>query len=193
MFYELTELEGIDAAELFSLSIVGEEDPVDPLFDYVLQGDDTSIGTNLDDDINGRSGNDTIFARAGNDTLTGGIGQDLLFGGGGDDTLIGIEPLANGTTGEIDIFNGGNGQDTFVLGDGSSITYYAEGGDSDYAIIEDFANDVFQLGSTNLDNYEVDGDFTIGGRSGASILFDGDLIAIVEGVSASDFSLGDFI
>jgi Ca2+-binding RTX toxin-like protein len=207
VFYEISDLKGIDAATLYSLEVGGLEDPADPFFDYIFQGDDVGIGTNLDDDNNGRSGNDIIFGRAGNDTLAGGIGQDQLFGGEGNDILIGVNPFAtrdnnlNGTglnaddTGEIDVLTGGNDRDTFVLGDSStSTTYYLGQGDLDYAIIGDFEmqNDVFQLGS-DPSNYQVN-DYIINGQSKTGILFNGDLIAIVEGVTTSDLSqLGDFI
>ena len=182
-FYEVSELENIDAAQLFSLSSVGPEESADPLFEYILQGDDTYIATNLDDDIGGYGGNDTMFGRAGNDTLTGGSGQDILNGTGVD---------VNGS-GEIDVLIGGTGGDTFVLGD-ESTTYYLGQGELDYAIIKDFEiqNDLFQLGS-DPGNYQVN-DIIIDSVSGAGISFNSDLVAIVEGVSSSDLSpLGDFI
>ena len=206
-FYEVSELEDIDAAELFSLAVGGQKASADPFFDYLLQGDDISIGTNLNDDIGGRGGNDTMYGRKGNDTITGGIGQDQLFGGGGNDTLIGVDPFASekddlddadilnetglgaNFTGEIDVLSGGNGNDVFVLGEDSK-TYYVGGKYQDYAIIEDFqrTQDLFQLGSAPK-NYEVSANYIIDGQSGAGILFNDDLVAIVMGVSASDLLL----
>ncbi len=214
-FYEVTELKGIDAAQLFSLAVGDEETPATPFFDYLLQDDDISIGTNLNDDNDGRGGNDIMFGRNGDDNLIGGIGQDQLFGGDGNDTLIGVNPLTSeqdslngegqedilqetgsGTndTGEIDILTGGNGNDVFVLG-ADSKTYYLGGKDRDYAIIEDFqtTEDLFQLGSSS-ENYEVSAvsaDSIIDGQSGAGISFNGDLIAVVMGLSASDLMLSE--
>ncbi len=140
-------------------------------------GDDVLRGTNQRDLILGSDGNDILIGRENNDNLRGGNGSDTLNG-----TNPGSDHPGRG---EIDILNGGDGPDTFVLGDGSK-TYYLGEGHKDYAIIEDFqvSLDKFQLGS-NPDDYVVNGDYTIAGESGAGILRDDDLVAIVKGVSAS--------
>ena len=150
-------------------------------------------GTNKNNNLKGTARRDKIEGGNGRDRLTGGRGNDYLDGGNGKDILNGTGRRADGS-GEIDVLRGGNGKDIFVLGHCSK-PYYLGGGDSDYAIIEDFKiqNDLFKLGSDPGD-YDVNGDYTIGGRSGAGVSFHGDLVAIVVGVSANDLTpLEDFV
>jgi Ca2+-binding RTX toxin-like protein len=108
--------------------------------------------------------------------------------------------------GEIDTLTGGSGTDTFVLGENGDITvdngtrvpiqrnspaiYYLGKGDSDYALITDFTvgEDVILLSEDLISQ----GSLTFAGESsGTEILFDNDLIAIVEGVSSVDLLLGN--
>ena len=51
--------------------------------------DDTFVGSNLADFVNGNFGNDTLFGNDGADILDGGAGNDWLDGGDGDDVLHG--------------------------------------------------------------------------------------------------------
>jgi len=64
------------------------------------------------------------MGREGADTLRGGAGTDTMFGGWDDDTVIGI--LRNAETGldadESDYLNGGDGDDTLVIGQGDIAT-----------------------------------------------------------------------
>src|ERR1044072_8111178 len=93
-------------------------------------GDDIVTGGNANDVLNGDAGNDIIDGGNGNDTINGGTGSDLLLGGNGDDTLdggAGSDALRGGNgndiliyratenVGAIDIYDGGNGQDTLRL------------------------------------------------------------------------------
>ncbi len=110
--------------------------------------------------ITGSAGNDTLNAGAGNDTLIGGKGNDTLNAGAGADTLIGIDPNdANLGRGEIDILEGGTGNDLFILGDASGV-FYNDGNSSlaglgDYARITDFApGDKIQL-KGKLSDYSI--------------------------------------
>ncbi|MEH1825185.1 MAG: lamin tail domain-containing protein [Nostoc sp.] len=117
---------------------------------YALAGSDRVIGTNTSELIDGGSGNDYLDGKGGidvllggdgNDTIFGGLGSDALSGGNGNDRLIGW----GGGTNEIDILNGDQGSDTYVLGDASSV-FYASSRNSDYADIVNFkANDQIQL------------------------------------------------
>ncbi|MCB1517006.1 MAG: hypothetical protein KDJ19_05240 [Hyphomicrobiaceae bacterium] len=53
-------------------------------------GDDTLIGSSVDDDdLSGGDNNDTLKGRDGDDTLDGGSGRDHLFAGRGNDELTG--------------------------------------------------------------------------------------------------------
>src|SRR3954453_14353415 len=75
-------------------------------------GNDLIIGGNGNDTLNGGSGNDTLIAGNGNDTLDGGSGSDLLTAGGGNDILI---YRASENVGSVDVYDGGDGQDTLRL------------------------------------------------------------------------------
>ncbi|WP_084227145.1 choice-of-anchor I family protein [Nostoc sp. KVJ20] len=146
-----------------------------------LAGSDRVIGTNGSELINGGAGNDYLDGKGsidvllggdGNDTILGGLGSDALSGGNGDDRLIGW----GGGTNEIDLLNGEQGADTYVLGDVTSV-FYANSGNSDYAYILNFqANDQIQLKGV-ANNYSlgsVRSDVGIFTNNGA------ELIAVVE-------------
>ena len=49
---------------------------------------DTFVGSNVANVLNGNDGNDNIFAADGDDTLIGGQGDDNLYGQGGDDVFV---------------------------------------------------------------------------------------------------------
>ena len=87
-------------------------------------GQDTLYGGLGDDALSGGSGDDGLMGREGADTLRGGAGTDTMFGGWDDDTVIGI--LRNAETGldadESDYLNGGDGDDTLVIGQGDIAT-----------------------------------------------------------------------
>ena len=51
-------------------------------------GDDTAMGDDADNRIDGGAGNDVLTGMAGNDVLVGGLGNDALDGGLGNDVLI---------------------------------------------------------------------------------------------------------
>jgi Ca2+-binding RTX toxin-like protein len=90
-------------------------------------GDDTLIGDELfnsleggkgDDHIEGRGGADEIIGDFGNDTLDGGDGADSVVGREGDDSLTGGEgdDVLLGGDG-TDVLDGGNGTDGCVDGE----------------------------------------------------------------------------
>ncbi|MEM8731959.1 MAG: SGNH/GDSL hydrolase family protein [Pseudomonadota bacterium] len=106
-------------------------------------GDDIGIGGTGNDDIDGQKGNDLLMGgsdddllrgNGGNDILGGGEGNDVLLGGGGRDLLIdGLgsdvgeggkgndtfvytqADLIGGTQGDIDVFDGGLGNDRLIV------------------------------------------------------------------------------
>jgi VCBS repeat-containing protein len=159
-------------------------------------GNDSLSGGNGNDSISGGAGNDTLRGGAGNDTLFGGAGTDLLDGGAGNDTLIastdGAWPNGYGAynagspgnpgSGEtinirdqgrtFDVFEGGEGIDRVVFGDGNDAVFLddrfspqAEGGARvrNVEIIDaGGGNDVVDLTSNNLDY----GDVTVNGGDG---------------------------
>ena len=56
---------------------------------YLLRGNDTIVGTDDDDVLQGFTGNDRIFGQSGSDILSGGVGRDRLDGFSGGDSLTG--------------------------------------------------------------------------------------------------------
>ena len=78
-------------------------------------GNDTLIGGDYGDSIDGLAGDDSINGGAGGDTLTGGLGNDSLFGGTGGDTFIG--DAGN------DTIDGGTVLDLSRLTDANSVSY----------------------------------------------------------------------
>lgn len=154
---------------------------------FGTNGKDTNAvrGTVGWDDINGLNGKDYIVALEGN---------DVLHGGNGIDTLIGTNPnILNPGLGEIDIFYGGNASDTFVLGDAQKV-YYTGNQLSDYALIKDFkTKDIIQL-KGNRCLYALSENYSLGGKSGTSILLANtcELIGFVEGVTGLTLASNDF-
>jgi hypothetical protein len=152
-------------------------------------------GTNRRDYLVGTDGWDEIKGFKGNDYIVGLEGNDALYGGRGADTLIGTNPhFRNPGRGEIDILNGGEGEDTFVLGDYRKI-YYQGKGLQDYAIIRDFDKnqDTIQLHG-NRRWYELSETYSLGGKSGTSIFLKNthELIGFVEGEQGLNLASNDF-
>ncbi|WP_025870556.1 calcium-binding protein [Methylobacillus glycogenes] len=104
----------------------------------VGDGNDTVFGGSGDDIIFGQGGNDVIFGGSGNDVIYGGDGDDILSGGSGADIIEGQgSTLGNETvTGNLylvtsdDILIGGNGNDTFRIGEEFETRTYIQGGAS---------------------------------------------------------------
>lgn len=115
-------------------------------------GNDIIDAGNGNDVVTGGSGNDTIFGGDGNDIIAGGSGDDTIFGGDGDDIMTGGAGSdfiqGDGSTagdetvdGDVyivtsnDILIGGDGNDTFVIGEDDAA-----------------ANVVIEAGVSGLDN-----------------------------------------
>ena len=117
---------------------------------HALAGSDRVIGTDNNELIDGGSGNDYLDGKGsadillggdGNDTILGGLGSDGLSGGNDNDRLI----AWGGGTNEIDLLNGEQGADTYILGDATSV-FYTNSRNNDYAHILNFqASDRIQL------------------------------------------------
>lgn len=99
------------------------------------EGNDTLNGSVGNDTLDGGSGDDIVIGGSGDDVLNGGLGADNIAGMDGDDVLNGVVRDENGVDidgydylnggfdndtigiGNGDIASGGEGADTFVLGD----------------------------------------------------------------------------
>ena len=86
----------------------------------------------------GYAGNDTLEGKDGNDYLVGGYGNDTLNGGNGNDTMRGTHHTGDSHTNEQDLFTGGSGTDTVVLGNRDYV-YYNSNKNNDLATITDFS------------------------------------------------------
>lgn len=99
----------------------------------VLNGDDSLIGNNYADRINGQYGNDTIKGFGGGDRIAGAAGHDRLDGGADRDRLSGgsgNDRLTGGTGN--DTLSGGSGSDRFIFGSNAGrdmITDFRDGAD----------------------------------------------------------------
>ena len=158
---------------------------------YAGDGDDWIFTGPGDDYAYGYSGNDTIFGASGSDSLSGNDGNDLLIGA----YVVFDDP----GKGDIDTLTGGNGNDTFILGEGSRVFYdsdFMSGlGTQDYALVTDF--------EPGLDTIQLHGsssDYVIGGSgisdiSGLGIYYltgsNFELIGVLEDASSFDVSLTD--
>ncbi|MEG4225252.1 Ig-like domain-containing protein, partial [Microcoleus sp. N9_B1] len=143
-------------------------------------GDDTILGGSAiafngePDSLCGGAGNDLMFGNGGDDKLCGGEGNDTLYGGKGDDTLTG--GLGNNT------LIGGVGGDRFLLSAG-------EGSD----VIADFTKgeDLLEL-TGGLSFAEL----SITQNANTTFIWlrqNGQLLAALNGVSASAIDRSDFI
>lgn len=127
----------------------------------VLSSDGVYDGTG-NDSIKGGDDQDKIFGGVGNDQLEGGSGDDELFGEQGNDNLLGDsdnDTLIGGMAGgidELDTLTGGDGADSFVLGNNTTNFYLTDsdstdsqfnvGGLKSFATINDFdANEGDQI------------------------------------------------
>ena len=131
-FSSITEISFTDTADIWSVA-----DLLALISNVPTAGDDTLIGTDNADVIDGLAGNDRIIALEGDDTISGGAGDDYLSaslgantfdGGAGDDEVQGGQ--------EADIIIGGPGQDYLDGNGGADIYRFAPGDGQD--IIYDF-------------------------------------------------------
>ena len=142
------------------------------------------VGSSSANAIQGFAGDDYLAGNSGADSLTGGSGDDFLAGGTGDDSLVGGSSSADAT--EYDNLQGGQGADTFVIGDRTNIFYEGNG----YATITDFSkseDDLIQLhgNSSDYSFTEVD--------DGLQIRYDSDLVAEVNGIESLGSDELDFV
>lgn len=178
----------------------------------LLHGDGVSRDFFGDDNLNGGEGNDTIIGGPGNDILIGGNGNDDLFdnignntlnGGEGDDDLVVVGSLE----GDINILNGGPGNDLINGGSGIEIVdggdgnEYFEFSDGDDILNGGPGDDIIRIGNgakvvdggddDDLFDIFLTNDFTddqIDGGSGNDKLDINNLNAAVQ----EEISLGDF-
>ncbi len=145
--------EGGGAINFFSINVEGgstEDTAVDPYVDQTVLGRNVIVGTSGDDVIEGTAGDDKILGLAGDDVIHGNAGNDLLYGNEGDDKInggTGIDQLFGGSgddyleggdDDELDLLNGGLGDDILVVNGQHDLAleHEIDGGD-DLQIVRD--------------------------------------------------------
>ena len=136
-------------------------------------GNDRVIGAAGNDRLLGWSGNDSLSGGQGNDFLSGDFGSDILSGGAGDDFLFGNGPLitidaftgdltddVNVNTGDLDLIDGGAGNDWISSGDYVDIL---SGGSGEDQIFAAAGNDVIDGGQGD--------DFIMGDSAGNRVRY----------------------
>ncbi len=161
-----------------------------PIFVDGGNGDDTIVGSlTYNDSLLGGDGIDTVDGQGGNDTINGGDGRDSITGGDGNDSLIGGDG-SDTITGDLgnDTINGGNHADSITGGDGAD---NIDAGQSNDTVSGDIGNDTI-TGGDGQDSLSGDaGDDSILGGGDADVISGGDDNDILTGQSGNDSVSGD--
>lgn len=132
----------------------------------VLGGDDTVLGSTLDDRIYANAGNDLVRGLEGNDLVRAGQGDDAIFGADGNDILHGNlgNDRVEGGVGH-DFLRGGQGDDTLNGGEGN-----------DY-LVGDFGTDIL-IGGEGVNTFILRAATDVGQRNPALVDRITDLVAV---------------
>ena len=105
---------------------------------YIIYGQGTILGTNLNDTLIGTFGRDSILGLDGDDSLIGLENNDILHGGADNDILNGgaDNDILNGGA-DNDTLNGGAGNDTLNGGIGNNDV---DGGNGKDLLVIDYSN-----------------------------------------------------
>ncbi len=153
----------------------------------VNNSNDTLIGSDDGDALNGFGGNDLLVGFGGSDNLSGGDGNDRIYGnidtdnvdgGNGDDTLFGGKEsdTLTGSNG-VDIVCGDFGNDSIDGGDGNDLLYgkqdadFIDGGSGEDTLFGGKDNDTL-IGAAGSDTLGGDlGDDSLSGSEGNDVLY----------------------
>lgn len=162
------------------------------------QGNDTIAGVGGNDYLFGGQDNDSLNGNAGNDIANGNRGADIVFGGAGDDFLRGGQ--------DNDSLNGNAGND-YLIGDLGVDQLTGEAGADTFLLRSDEAGSDVNLADQILDfslgegdRIGIVGDISLGdlqfnsdGANAIIQLSNGDILGVVQNVSASDVATSAFI
>ena len=190
----------LSASEIARLATVGATSAIDNLYtsaasyakDTVSAFDNVAGSATQANTLIGDASANVLTGGAGADTFTGGAGIDSFVGGAGIDTVsyadagagISINLITGVQTGaaagetysSIEIFQGSNFADTFVLSDGGTVTaVYAGSGDD--IVTGSIQNDTLRGGS---------GNDTLAGGGGNDVLFGQAGNDIIDGGAGTD-------
>ncbi len=170
-------------------------------------GDDTIVGLNGADSIDGGDGDDSLNGGGANDTLIGGngvdridgeAGDDVIEGGNGADILIGnagADNIDGGSNNDVingndgnDTINGGSGADT-IMGDADDDSVF--GGSGNDSILGSTGNDTLS-GQSGQDTLQGDvGDDSLIGGTEDDLLLGNAGNDVLNGNSGNDTVVGD--
>ena len=130
-------------------------------------GDDSVLGNEAANLLEGRDGDDELQGNGGNDSIFGGTGYDTVHGGAGDDVL-----------------SGGVDDDTFVFAPGNGADTIADFTDGDDKIDLSAFADIASVDDLSMDQQESDVVIDLSNQGGGSITLQDFDIADLD---ASDF------
>ena len=116
-----------DAIDLSDISPANGYTVLDSVTINAGSGNDTIIGSQVNNKINGSGGDDILTGGTGNDTLNGGGGSDFLVGGQGNDIL-------RGQGSGLDTLSGGPGDD--VIDGGAGFDHLSESADVSFTVTD---------------------------------------------------------
>ncbi|WDI32475.1 choice-of-anchor Q domain-containing protein [Hyphococcus flavus] len=156
-------------------------------------GNDSLVGTDFAERLDGLDGNDTMIGGDSRDTIVGGLGDDAANGGAGDDSLDGGADNDSlvGSTGD-DTVNGGDGLDTIFGGSGNDMLSggagvdFLSGGVNNDVLDGGDGDDELAGGGNNDSIFGGLGNDTIFGAKGSDTLDGGSDDDIVSGAADND-------
>ncbi len=160
-------------------------------------GNDTILGGDGNDDIQGNGGDDLLVGDAGNDTIYGGTGDDIGYGGDGNDWMeggSGVDTLYGGAG--SDFIAGGEGAGFLYGGDGNDAIYgwddadVLQGGAGDDTLVAYAGNDTVDGGDGNDGLYGGAGNDSITAGAGNDWLQGGTGVDTLYGGDGSDYVAG---
>jgi Ca2+-binding RTX toxin-like protein len=178
-----------------------------------LNGIESLIGTNYNDDLTGDVANNVLSASGGDDIVRASGGSDTLDGGAGSDTLtyagwsghVSID-LSAGTVSKFDgsgaaagtdtasnfeVFAGTTGNDTFVFGGTSFVTFAGNGG-SDTVDFSHFGSAIqVDLQGGGYEAQTRDAPTIVGNADPLRALADLNGVANITGTAFDDVLIGD--
>lgn len=174
-----------------------------------LDGNDTVIGSEDSEFINGNTGLDSLIGNGGIDTLRGGKQDDILDGGTGDDFLAGDldQDILKGGDGSDTLYGGknsdqlfGDAGDDILSGDKDNDTLTGGTGKDTFVLITDGGLDVITDFENNIDIIKLpDGvtfnDILLESSSSDTLIVvqsTGEQLAQVNNISPSDLTASSF-
>lgn len=171
-------------------------------------GDDSVIGSDHDDTIEGSSGDDTILAGPGDDNVSGGSGDDSIDAGSGDNDIragTGDNTVVSGdghdevrsgwgdddisTGGGDDEIRSGHGDDTVDAGDGDDVVRTGHG---DSSVDGGAGDDLIEVGHGENTLRGGAGDDTLKGSIGFdTAVYDGSILDFDICLTGSHLDGGD--